>query len=217
MPRVTIVIILLFFTLGCSWASRVSYKGRASLGIMKENLVSDDLSSLEDAGIVIGRVARENETGDFSDYVDRKVIFENLKTGQELSYYDGDYFFMRLPEGQYEIKGFETRRGMPLRSVRGGFKFTVKNGEIIYIGNIIGEKGLKKRLRSQTSDGVYPYSVPKSFVAGSYEGGASLFTPQANGEYTFYVVDDKASLVEKFNCLFPNLKDIEIKTDLMNY
>ncbi len=75
MSRVTILSILVFFTLGCSWASRVSYNGRASLGIMKENLVSDDLSSLKDAGIVIGRVVRENETGDFSDYVDRKVIF----------------------------------------------------------------------------------------------------------------------------------------------
>ncbi len=209
MPRVTILILLLFFTLGCSWASRVSYKGRASLGIMKENLVSDDLSSLENAGIVIGRVVRENETGDFSDYVDRKVIFEDSKTGQELSYYDGDYFFMRLPDGQYEIKGFETRRGIPLRSVSGGFRFSVKNGEIIYIGNIVGEKGLKKRA-------AYPYSVSKSFVAGSDEGGASLFAPQASGKYTFYVIDDKAELVEQFNCLFPNLKNIEIKTDLMN-
>lgn len=209
MPRVAVVIILLSFILGCSWASRVSYKGRASLGIMKENLVSDDLSTLEDAGIVIGRVVRENETGDFSDYVDRKVIFENLKTGQELSYYDGDYFFMRLPDGQYEIKGFETRRGVPLRSVSGGFRFSVKNGEIIYIGNIVGEKGLKKR-------SAYSYSISKSFIAGSYEGGASLFIPQASGEYAFYVIDDKAKLVEKFICLFPNLRNIEIKTDLMH-
>jgi hypothetical protein len=210
MQRIILVVLLTIVT-GCSWASQMSYKGRAYLGLTEENLVLNDVSSLKDAGIVIGRVIRENVTGGFADYIDRLVIFKNLNTGQEFNYYDGDYFFMKLAEGQYEIIGFETKMGIPLRSVNGGFKFKVRNGEITYIGNIEGEK-IFKRFDKILSRGI----SSRVFVSGYYNGGASLFIPRANDNYTFYVIDDKQKLLKQFNSLFPNLSGIEVKTDLMN-
>lgn len=206
-----IAVILLVFIMGCSWASQMSYKGRVYFGLTEENIVSNDISSLKGAGIVIGRVVRENTTGGFADYIDRSVIFKNLKTGQEFSYYDGDYFFVRLAEGQYQIIGFETRHGIPLRAEDDGFKFNVRNGEITYIGNIVGEKTFKKFSRTLSQN-----ASSRVFVSGRYNGGASLFIPKANDNYRFYVIEDKQKLLGQFNSLFPKLSNIEIKTDLMN-
>ncbi len=205
------LIVLLTLAVGCSNLSQMSYKGRAYLGLTKENLVLNDVSSLKGFGIVIGRVVRKNVTGGLADYIDRLVMFRNLSTGQEFSYYDGDYFFIRLVEGQYEIIGFETKRGIPLRPINGSFKFKVRNGEITYIGNIAGEKAFKSS--GKISD---PGVFSKVFVSGRYNGGAALFIPRTNENYTFYVIDDKQKLLEQFNSLFPNLSGIEVKTDLMN-
>jgi len=144
------------------------------------------------------------------------VIINNSVTGQELNYYDGDYFFMRLVEGQYAIVGFETRMGIPLRSEDGGFKFTVRNGEITYIGSILGEEGLRTKLSLESSQTSNQYSTSKVFYAGRYAGGASMFIPRPNAAYNFYVVDDKEKPVKQFKSLFPNLNDVEIKTALMN-
>lgn len=45
-----VMLILLCFVLsGCSWASRMSYKGRAYFGIKEENVISNDKSSLDRA------------------------------------------------------------------------------------------------------------------------------------------------------------------------
>ena len=64
---------------------RSSYNGRVYFGITKENLVLNDVSSLKDSGIILGRVERENTTGALGDYIDRGVHFKNLNTGQELN------------------------------------------------------------------------------------------------------------------------------------
>ena len=69
-----IAVILLVFIMGCSWASQMSYKGRVYFGLTEENIVSNDISSLKGAGIVIGRVVRENTTGGFADYIDRSTM-----------------------------------------------------------------------------------------------------------------------------------------------
>ena len=206
-----IFLVLLTLVVGCSWASQMSYKGRACLGLKKENLVLNDVLSLKDAGIVLGRVVRENVTGGFADYIDRLVIFKNLNTGQEFSYYDGDYFFMKLAEGQYEIIGFESKSGIAFRPVSDGFKFNVRNGEITYIGNIAGEKTFK-RSGKILSQGV----SSRVFVPGYFNRGASLFIPRVKDSCPFYVIDDIQKLLEQFNFLFPNLSRIGIKTDLMN-
>lgn len=213
MKKIVSIIALLCLT-GCAWVNQKSYEGRAYFGITKENLVFNDESSLKDSGIIIGRVTRENDTGVFADYTDRLVIFKNLNTGQELSYYDADYFYMRLPEGLYEISGFETKMRLSLRPINDGFKFKVKNGEIVYIGSIIGEKGFKKKVDSDFDKTLNQMSPSKIFY-GSYSGGASLFIPQG-GNYTFYVINDKNEVAARFYKLFPNLENIEIKTDLMN-
>jgi len=62
MKKVLLISVFIFLG-GCSWASQMSYEGRAHLGLTKESLVLNDKSSLDGAGIVIGRVIRENVTG----------------------------------------------------------------------------------------------------------------------------------------------------------
>ena len=145
MRKIALLISMSCLVSGCVSMSRTSYEGRSYLGITKENLVFNSKDSLKDAGIIIGRVTKENDTGVFADYTDRLVTFKNINTGQELNYYGADYFFMRLPVGVYEITSFETRWGLCMRPLNGGFEFKVRNGEIIYIGSIIGEEGFKKR------------------------------------------------------------------------
>jgi len=212
----TAYFIAFIFLTGCAWVNQKSYEGRAHLGLTNENLVYNSTAALKDSGIVVGRVTRENDTGTFADYTDRGVVFRNVNTGQELNYYDADYFFMRLPEGSYEIISFETRMGLSLHPVNNGFKFKVKNGEITYIGSIIGEKGFKKRFGLGSDKELNQYGSSKVFVAGSYNRGSSLFIPQMEGGYAFYVVDDKDAVVTRFYRLFPELENIEVKTDLMN-
>ena len=215
MKRVALLIMVIFFT-GCVSMEQASYNGRSYFGITKDNLVLNDASSLKYSGIILGRVVRENTTGWFADYDDRGVRFKNLSSGQELNFYDGDYFFMRLPEGSYEIEGLETKMGAFLTPAKEGFKFEVKNGEIIYIGNIVGKKGFRKKFGIDPSKAQNQFSSSKEFYGSYHPEGATLINRYFESSYTFYVIDDRDGVVKKFYELFPNLRNIEIKTGLMN-
>ena len=182
--------------------------GCANYYVKQENALNftDRVGNL--SGIVIGRVTSQAWHGvhGMLGKIDRRGIgFTNIETGKETVYVSAHYFFLRLPEGTYSFSGIGTTAGAFL-PVDVPFKFTVKNGEIKYIGSFVADRDLVLHLNKIKT----LRSIKDSDIIAT-----RIYAVKDGAKVRFYIIDERDDVVSKFMEVHPEFADVDVKADFM--
>ena len=85
--------------------------------------------SAENAGLVVGSFVQAGPYGTWMD-------FRNVNTGKQYGWGAKDYYSVWLPSGDYEVDQLGARQGV-MGAYSAPLRFTVKAGEINYLGELV--------------------------------------------------------------------------------
>lgn len=165
---------------------------------MPEDMTLDSkVNSAQNAGLVVGALVN-NDGGAFGTWLE----FRDTRTGKSYGWGAKDYYSAWLPAGDYELYKVGARRG-----VMGAFgkplRFTVKQGDINYLGEIL--YGCPLDARPTAFYGV----MNCGFLA---LGNCSVPSPTAS----LCVVDRQEQVIKNFLRKNPGYADMPVRSSLMS-
>lgn len=192
-----------------------------SCGPPKRFAIDSNQLNISNSGIVLGKVTKQRFYGLFmydADGNGRGIEIKNKNTGEAFTYTGAYYFEMRLPEGTYQLTFMGTPNGGIIPRTN-PFEFTIKNGEIKYIGSIVSDRDLKIHMDKLNVQrpilGEHIFSV-KDYGEPVREGFIGIPTKQAQEPFfTFYIIDERDDVVARFREKYPEIETNNIQVGFM--
>ena len=177
----------------------------------------------DETGMVFGRVTLQqffgivSFTGSDAEY-GVGISFKNIETNKSFGFGEANYFFLKLPAGTYELLSLGTTAG-PIMHKDRGFVFTLKPNEVRYVGAVVGDRDLLRRLKKK---GIPEKEAYKEIVSHKEYGLAKRKTfgssERVAGEpfLPLFVIDEREEAIPKFISEFPQYNQADIIIDLMH-
>jgi hypothetical protein len=162
-----------------------------------------DFEAQKENGIVFGRMTQQRFFGLFMGNLDDSgtgMGFKNVKTGERFGYNWATYFEMMLPPGTYELVDIGSPSGA-LYPKTVPFVFTVDQGDIKYIGSIVGDRDLHRLLTKK--------NIPeeKAFL--------EIKSHKQYGPIDYFIVDEDRMVIDEFLKKHPEINPSQIRKDFM--
>lgn len=200
----------------------------ATIGPHKNNKIVPPNIDLDNAGIIIGRVTKQRFFGLGMYNLDmpfgRDICFRNIMNDEQIVYGFAEYFYLMLPAGEYEFYGIGNPTARLLIPLEEGFSFTVRNGEIKYIGSVVSDRDLKKYIKRIGHDSenyfrqkVYGLTNKLTIISTTFErhGKPKSKEKACESFLPFFVIDERNEVINKFYLKYPHFKDKTVIVDLM--
>ena len=181
--------------------------------------------NLNNAGLVIGRVTGQRHFGAGSYNAElslgRDFCIRDLSTNMQILYGFAKEFQLMLPPGKYEFYGMGNPTGNMLIPEEQGFKFSVRTGEITYIGSVVGDRDLSAYSNEDEANTFIPHRIyclsAKTTLVSYFERHGKIITnePIKDTCLEFFIIDESDQIISNFKEAHPEYKDFDVSKILM--